>query len=391
MPTPVLTAGGTNQKPKGDSQKVVAMVPFIRASAEHYEPTGIDVSRQLTTSAQDLGVFDIPAYGYIRSLVVLVEASGGTGGTPALTATENAPFNTLTNIALTEPNGAVIHQWSDGHKVMLSHKWGGYRRGRGADARAWNSNYTQVPSTGAAWKFMLRIPVELNGRDGLGSLPNQNAAATFKLRLTLNSMGNIATGTAPTTLATVRVRVFLEAWDQPEVAGQGQTNQTMPPAVNTTQFWSEQQYNYNSGQQTIQLKRVGNYLRTVILVCQRTSGTRANGSSDFPDPVTLYLDTRPIYTLNKDHFRQIMMERSGFGFQLGAATAPAEDQAGGLDAGTFVFDFTHDFDGLLGYENRDLWFPTQSSSRLEIVGSFANAGTMTVLTNDVAIAGPVFL
>src|SRR3546814_10390253 len=78
-------------------------VPFIRASAEHREPTGIDVSRQLTTSAQDLGVFDIPAYGYVRSLWVLVTVSGGTGGAPAVTATEDAPWNTLTNIYLTEP------------------------------------------------------------------------------------------------------------------------------------------------------------------------------------------------------------------------------------------------------------------------------------------------
>src|SRR3546814_6409311 len=68
-------------------------VPFIRASAEHREPTGIDVSRQLTTSAQDLGVFDIPAYGYVRSLYVLVTVSGGTGGAPAVTATEDAPWN----------------------------------------------------------------------------------------------------------------------------------------------------------------------------------------------------------------------------------------------------------------------------------------------------------
>lgn len=387
----MLTAGGTAQKPKQDTQKTVSMVPFIRASAEHYEPTGIDVSRILTTATQDLGVFDVPAYGYIRSLVIEVNVSGGTGGAPALTPAENAPFNTLTNIALTEPNGAVVHQWSSGYLLYLAQKWGGYRRGRGADGRAWNTNYTQVPANGSAWNVMYRIPVELNGRDGLGSLPNQNAAATFKLRLTLNAMGTIATGTAPTTLPTARVRVYLEAWDQPEVAGQGQTNQTMPPAVNTTQFWSEQQYNYNSGQQTIQLKRVGNYLREMILVCTRSAGTRANGDSDFPDPITLYLDTRPIATLQKSHFKQLMMERTGYGFQLGAATAPAADTAGGLDNGVFVFDFIHDFDGLLGYENRDLWFPTQSSSRLELVGSFGNGGTMTVLTNDVAIAGSVFL
>lgn len=392
MPTPVLTAGGNKQstsKNGATDNKTVAMVPFIRASAEHWEPTGIDVSKQITTSDQDLGVQDITAYGYLRSLLVRVDVTGGSGGSGG-TPTENAPFVTLKNIALTEPNGAVIHQWSTGYLLYLAYKWGGYRKGLGGDARAWNSNYTQVPATGAAWNFMLRIPVEINARDGLGSLPNQNAAATFKLRMTLAKFADVSTGgVAPTTMPTARIRVYMDAWDQPEIASSGMTNQVSPPAVNTTQFWSEQQYNYNAGQQTIQLKRVGNYIRNIVLVASRTSGTRANGDSDFPDPLTLYLDTRPIMTLDKAVFKQLMQERTGYGMNEGSA--PAADSAGGLDNGVFVFGYTHDFDGTAGFENRDLWFPTQSSSRLELQGNFSNAGTLTVLTNDVAIAGSVFL
>lgn len=391
MPSTAVTSGGTaQQRTNGSSgQKTVAVVPFIRASAEHYEPTGIDVSRQLTTSTQDLGVFDIPAYGYARALVIEVNASGGTGGAPAVTPDADSPFNTLVNIALTEPNGAEITRFSSGYGLFLAHKWGGYRKGLGADGRAWNTNYTAVPANGSAWNYMLRIPIELSGRDGLGALPNQNAAATFKLRLTLNSNTGIGSGTWPTTLPTVRVRVYLEAWDQPETAAQGQTNQVNPPAMNTTQFWTEQIYNYNAGQQTIPLKRVGNYIRNLVLVARRTAGTRANGDSDFPDPISLYLDTRPISILQKSHFKQLMMERSGFGMNEGGA--PAADSAGGLDNGVFVYDYTHEFDGTLGYENRDLWLPTQSSSRLELQGNFAQAGTLTVYTNDVAIAAPVFL
>jgi len=57
----------------------------------------------------------------------------------------------------------------------------------------------------------------------------------------------------------------------------------------------------------------------------------------------------------------------------------------------FVLDFTHEFDQSLGQENRDLWLPTLGSSRFELQGSFGAACSVTVLTNDVAIAGPVFL
>jgi len=72
-------------------------------------------------------------------------------------------------------------------------------------------------------------------------------------------------------------------------------------------------------------------------------------------------------------------------------SALAADVAGGLDNGVFVYDNTHEFDQSIGQENRDLWLPTLGSNRLEVQGSFAAAGTLTVLTNDVAIAGPVFL
>lgn len=380
MPTAATTAGGTRQGTgQGkQQQRPVATVPFIRASSEHVESTGIDVSRTLSTSAQNLGVFDIPAYGYVRSLLILVETTGG-GGTAGTTPAENAPFNVLTDIALTEPNGAVIAQFNDGYQLYLANKWGGYRPN--ADPRQSPAYSAMVTATGNH-SFLLRLPVELSARDALGALPNQNAAATFKLRMNLAPITALL-GVAPGTLPTTRVRVFLEAWDQPEAAMAGAANQTTPPAMNTTQFWSTQIYNVNAGDNTIRLTRVGNYIRNLVFMFTRGSSTRANGESDFPDPLRIYLDTRPVQELNKNVWRHYLWERSG---RTGNG-----DAAGNKDNGVFPLDFTHEFNGMLGHENRDLWLPTLGSTRLEIQGTFANAGVLTVLTNDVAIAGPVFL
>lgn len=383
MPTAATTAGGTRQSTgngKKNDQRVVPMVPFIRASAEHVEPTGIDRTRTLTGTAQNLGVFDVPAYGYVRSLYILVEASGGSG--TSVTAREDGPFNVLTDIALTEPNGAVIAQFNTGYELYLANKFGGYRKY--SDPKL-SPAYTAVGGSTGNFSFGLRIPIELSERDGLGSLPNQNAAATFKLRMNLNSTGNVY-GTAPATPPAVRVRVFLEAWDQPEASMAGATNQTTPPAMNTTQFWSSQVYNVNAGEQTIRLTRVGNYIRNLIFIYRDDSSpaTRSVGESEFPDPLRVYLDTRPVLSLNGKHWEQLMYERSGF--------RGTKDAAGALDNGVRVLDFTHEFDGTLGYENRDLWLPTLGSTRLEVQGNFAGTGgTLTVMTNDVAIAGPVFL
>lgn len=393
MPTAATTAGGTRQQAgngRGRQEvRAVPTVPFIRASAEHIEPTGIDVARQLTGSAQNLGVFDVPAYGYLRSLWILVEATGGVTGTGDEAGTEDAPWNVLKDIALTEPNGAVIAQFNSGYELFLANKWGGYRPPPFSDPRrfpAYSAINSGTSGTGN-FSFALRLPVELSERDALGALPNQNAAATFKLRMNLAAATEVYSVHAGT-LPTVRVRVFLEAWDQPEASMAGASNQTTPPAMNTTQFWSSQIYNIaSSGEQTIRLTRVGNYIRNLIFIYRDASSPdRATGETNWPDPLRLYLDTRPVLNLNKLHWEQLQFERSGYG-----ASGVADEAALGKDAGVFVMDMTHEFDGALGHENRDLWLPTLGSTRLEVQGNFGAAGTLTVLTNDVAIAGPVFL
>lgn len=386
MPTAATTAGGTQQRSdKNATQAALPTVPFIRASAEHREPSGIDVSKLMTAADQDLGVFDIPAYGYLRSIMLLVQATGGAGAGAA--PAEDGPWNSVKNIAVTEPNGAVIAQFNSGWDAKTANKWGGYRDPNGADPYA-SPVFSQVSGTGGNFQFMVRIPIELNLRDGLGSLPNQNAAATFKLRLTLAGSAQVYATPPATTLPTVRVRAFTEAWDQPETSSAGQTNQTTPPAMNTTQFWSSQTYNVGVGQQTVRLSRVGNYIRNLIFVYR--AATRVLGSTNWPDPFTLYLDTRPLDIVEKNNFLYQMYERTGFGGVLGA-TVPSVDTPQGLDSGVFVYDFMHEFDGALGRENRDLWLPTLGSTRLEVQGSFGAAGTLTVLTNDVAIAGNVFI
>jgi hypothetical protein len=389
MPNPMATAGGTQQRPTQQrSGAVVPVVPFIRASAEHREPV-LDVTRALTaTGSQGLGVFDVPAYGYIRSIVLVVTATGAVGGTLA----EDGPFSVLQNVALTEPNGATIAQFDSGYSLYLANKWGGYRDANGADPKS-SPAYSQ--DAAGNFTFLLRIPVEISAREALGALPNQNSAASFKVRMDLVS-GAAAAGlyTAITTQPTVRVRAYLEAWDQPESAVAGQTNQVTPPAMNTTQFWTAQTFNVGAGQQQIRLTRVGNYLRNLIFVLRRGGTSRANGHADMPDPTTMYLDTRPLDVIERNNWLNQMYERTGFGGRAagGALTAGlALDSAGGLDAGVFVYDFAHEFDNSLGRETRDLWLPTLGSSRLELQGTFANAGTLTVLTNDVAVAGSVFI
>lgn len=389
LATMAPTAGGTAQGQSGQtqSQPSAAMRPFVRAAISHRESCGYDVSVPLTGSVQNLPDILVPAYGYLRSIRLVVTTSGGAASVAPTGYTENGPYNALTNIILQEPNGAQIHNFPDGWWLAMCNKYGGYTAF--GDPRQ-NGTYSAVLTTSPSFSFMLRIPVELNIRDGLGSLPNQNSAAQFRVKLQLNNLTSIFTAGTWTTNPTVRVRAYVEAWDQPEASTNGQPNQTTPPAMNTTQFWSVQQFPVNAGTQNVKLTRVGNYIRNLIGVYTNASGLRTPVDANMPDPLTFYYDTRPVDIIDRQEWIGQITERYGYVTAVGP-TAIAPDTPGGRDFSVWPLDFCHEFDGVVGRENRDQWLPTLSSSRLEWGGNFGAAGTLSIMTNDVVTVGNVFL
>lgn len=371
------TSGGTSQTTagKGAQQAPAIVKPFYRATMEHRELAGLDITRALTTADQDLGSLPIPAYGYLRSILLHVTISGGVGGTAFQ---PDAPFSIIKNIVIQEPNGATIVQFNTGYDLFLAGKYGGYRANN--DPRAHPFFAATLPNG----SFMLRIPLELRNRDGLGALPNQNSAAAFQLRLTLAGSGQVYTA-VPGTQPNVRIRAFAEEYDQPAVTSDGTANATTPPAMNTTQYWSPQVYPITVGQNMIRLTRVGNYIRNLVFIYRDAAGNRLPQTS-FPDVTQLYYDTRPFDTIQADQWRSQVYERYEYG-----GRGIANEAALGLDNGVLPYDFCHEFDGTVGFELNDGWLPTLSSTRLELQGTFPTAGTLTVLTNDVSVAGNVFI
>lgn len=353
--------------------------PFTRAAREHIEPM-LDVSNPLTATSTALGPYDVPAYGYMRGIWLYVTASGGSG-TATVAATEDSPWNIISEISLLDVNGAPLFGPVGGYDMYLINKWGGYNLG---DPRQSPLNQDVVTGANASgnWGFLLYCPVELSQRDGLGSLPNANAASTFKVRITLAPSSSVYS-TAPTNLPTIRVRAWLDAWTQPNATDlKGNANSTQPPAMGTTSYWSKTTLNLGSGFQTPRLTRVGSYIRDLIFIYRDTGGSRANGAGFFPQDVSMYWDSKNLKTHSRDLWRHQMARRSGF---VGTAGA-----AGGLDTAVWVEDFMHEFDGRIGNELRDGWLGTVQSTRLEISGQFTGAGTLTVITNDVAPAGQIF-
>jgi hypothetical protein len=379
--TKTKNSEGGNAAPKNPENAALA-VPFIRATDEHLQPGNFDESRLMTGNAQDLGTQDIPAYGYFSHLYVKVTATGAANGLATVNDDEDAPWNVLQNIALTEPNGAPIVQFNSGYELFLANKYGGYRNPVASDPR--RSPLFSAINAAGNFSFILRVPVALSGRSGVGALPNQDSAGQFKFRCTL-APSSVLYDVAPNTLPTIRVQAWLAAYDQPEAASGGAANQTEPPAVGTTSFWTVQSgIPLANGQNTITLTRKGNYLRQIIFVLRNAgTGLRATADTQWPIETRFQRDSFPARYYDDGVWRELMFERTGYTGTLDTAGAP--------EAGVRFHDYMHEFNGTLGWENFDQWQPTRASTRLEVIGSFQAACTLDVITNDVGIADNVFL
>lgn len=391
MVSSTVTAGNTATKPgtTDTGNKNQAVRPFTKSSLEHMEPVAYDYSVAMDPAAlKQLPDIEIPASGYFRALTIYVTLDGA--GT-AVTLTENAPWNSLRDIIFQEPNGSQIDYFSTAYHLYLATKYGGYF-GRVPDARQWYTYSTSV-GTQADATFALRIPAEIIKRDALGALPNQNMAAKYRVKMNLAPVSTVFGGTVSTP-PTVRVRATLEGWEQPLEVVDGVPQATMPPLVNSTQYWTEQVFAVTaSGQQQIPLTRLGNRIRNLILLFTTTGDARGSSQDAlFPDPMYFYVDNRPVLIIPRYMWLNAISQYWGYvgavaNTVAAAGTAIAPDSGGGRDYCVWPMAFNTEFLSAAGQELGDLWLKTLTTSRVEIQGNFGGAGKLYVLTNDIALTG----
>lgn len=360
---PTAARAESPSRKKTGQRRPAPLIEFTAAAHEHIEPA-FDFTVTPGAAIADHGPFDVPAYGFMRHILLLISTSGGVAGPGVLAA--DAPWNLFSEVTLLDVNGAPIYGPFTGYQLYLTNFFGGY---------AFTSDPALDPDADVtsvvAFTYALRIPVEIQHNNGLGALANQNSAAAYKVRLRTNPSTTIWS-TAPTTVPAVRVRGRLEAWSQPNPTDLlGRPQATRPPRHGTTQYWSVNTKSLATGAQTPKVDRVGNLIRQIILV-NRLQSTGARDTASFPDPIEVRWDQRQFTTEDRFIRRKLMRERLG---QLAAA---------GIPAGVFVFDYSHDVLGKAGDGTPEMWIPTVQATRFEFNGSFGAAVNLEMLINDVA-------
>jgi hypothetical protein len=383
---PTAKTGGAAGPPA--QTPVAQVIPFVRGSGKGKYKFFSKSGLTLTTATQDLGPIDIKAYDYMRSLLVTLTSTSNGGATG--TATADGPFNMFSNVAVKQPNGQTMYQTSSGHHAAMIQKYG-YSRA--------NNDPRQDPTfvvTGSSATFAFRIPFELDLRDALGALPNKDAAAPFTLELTLNTLSNCF-GAGQGTSPTFQVECWLEAYDQPPTALNGQPVQTTPPNLNTLQRWTEQNITMSTGQFDARVRKLGNYLRLLIPIMKNSSNARivTNG---WADPTQIVLDEDVKDNLSQADWTRRVWETYGYGSvqpgtaaTLGTASSIVvqNDSPNGADTG--VWPIVYFNDGRDSTENVNFYLPTIESEDYLLRGSWGSAvAKLVTLVCEVLPQGDIF-
>lgn len=336
-----------------------------------------DESKTLSTSTQKLRTYNLDTDGFTSGLYILVEATAVNTTASTAAFNENAPFNVLQTVQFSDTNNKPILGPMTGYDLYTCVKYGGYAFSDDAKESPVYSVTTGTGTAGGSFTFVLRVPIEIVHRDGLGSLLNKSASAVFKLDLTLNTLAAVYSDD-PTTSVSVRTRIQQFGWmdsDQRDIKGNAASPN--PPALNTIQYWDKQTLTLSSGSVNQVLNTFSGLVRNLIFVLTDDDASRTGGDSNFPDPFELHYDK----TVPVSRLKQIWRHQIGEDFGYSNAV----ETAGGRDYGVYPLTYCKDFGLKPGAENRFGYLPVTSATTLMIKGTLGGSGTQTmnVLVNYV--------
>jgi hypothetical protein len=241
---------------------------------------------------------------------------------------------------------------------------------------------------GGAFTEVLRIPVEVVSRTGVGSQINTDTQSPLVLSLTLNTSGAIYS-TPPTNAVTVSAVVSYGGyWN---MSGNPQAFAT-PTAVGTLNMINWTTYSGLNGQQQFQLSNIGlgNSVANIMFI-NRDAGTAARSDADFPTTLQVAYRGNVLSQYSQTLWKHVMSESYGYPNATSdaglGAVAPAS--ASGLNKGVYNVWFNQDFTSDPGNTLFYGLLNTAVGDSIELTGQWNAASNLIEVINFLAVAGPV--
>jgi hypothetical protein len=376
------------QATQQNQQRAVMPIPFTRA-ARRKSIQGYNRTYTLSAGATvPVEPIELPPAGFVRDIEMLITVSStGNAAAVALGAGGDAPWNVINSLQVTNAAGDTIYVPINGYQLYLINKYGGMYPAWNSDPR--NDPAFVAPTTGAgatagSFTFLLRIPFELDPRDGFCALPNLAANKAYQVLINLASLSTIfAGGTAPNGTVTCNITMVMNYWSQPNaVNGEGYPQETAPGGVGSVSLWRYQTVNTTGGGNRVdQLYNVGNVIRMGILSLYNNGGTSIRSDAAWPAISYVRLNNDQLFYKPQTFWLSEMRQRYGLG-----ATAGTKDTASNLDTGVYVLsDFMAQHGDVQVDGPRDQYLVTLDSTLLqfEAANYSAAAQTLNVLTNEI--------
>lgn len=344
-------------------------VPFIAGSYEYSEPITTIVATP-GASQQDF-VQSITPGGFLRGVSVMASSTGGVLGAGVLST--DAPWIGVANIALESIDGTPLLYPMPGLEAYFESKF----------ARPWDGDPQQDPQFSNTVNPVFNLRFFIESRMTIGCLPNTDARAQYRFRLSVAPSAVLFT-TAPTTPPTISFLINLETYAQPPAADYaGNPIAQLPDGLLIQRFVSREIFNTNGGNQILKSNRVGNLVRSEILIIRNNAAPSVRVDLT-ADPIRWRLDNTQLLNENRQRRYYELARIYNFGiYGQGVGGAGA-----GLPrpTGVLVYPRFHN----VGDMTEMYWMPTTEASYLawELNGTPAG-GTVEIITEDLAPAGPI--
>lgn len=353
MPAATSSKGAQN----APAQQAAAYIPFLDGTYEYSE-----VIQTLTftpgATTQDFSLNITPG-GFLRGVSIYVNGAGGTLG--AGVAAADYPWNIFNSLSTESIDGTPLLYPMSGYAYYL--------------ATRFTRPQVISPSKDAAFvngiNPVFRLPLFHEQKATLGVLPNTDARAQYRVRGTINTLGQMFT-TAPTTAPTLTVTFVLETYAQPpRQTLSGAPIQQLPDGLAVQRFLSHQIDVLPGGTATIKLNRVGNLIRTIMLVMRDSTGAHVALTAD---PIRLRVDNTQLFVEQRQRRDYMMQNRFSWNDQEVNPT------------GLYVYPRWEDKGSMQGVG----WLETAEATFLQFELNGAPAGgTCETIIEDLALTAPI--
>lgn len=361
---------------KNGKAQVVAARPFVTGTRTLESEVYTQTVTQ-NTGTQALTPYEFQVDGYLAGALISVTAT--TAGNAATTAFKaDGPFSVLSSIIFEDIGGKQVMGPITGWNLYVLNRFGGFVYN--ADVKA-NATYTVTSgagTTGGSYRFVMRLPIQVRRRDGMASLPNRNASATFKIKMVVSPIVDVYS-TAPTNAPSVKVEVQQHGWATSDNRDyKGSAVAPTPNGVGSLMYTDLETIQLGAGKFNQRMATFGGLLRLLVFELRDSNGSRSQGESDWPTLFEVEIDKVKVYSRSPVVWDTFMAEDYGL-----SNTAESVTATNTKINGTKVLHWLDDFGLQPGAENSFRYQPVTPSTAIQLSGSVGGSGahTLTVLKN----------